>query len=142
MIHTELTKKALVLSFNKHKDQIDKSGIPYVYHPFIVASKMQSEEQVCVALLHDVLEDTNTTALDLMKEGFPNPIIEAVLTMTHKANEDYFTYIKRIKANPIARIVKIADLKHNSDLTRLNEVTDADLQRIEKYKKALAMIVD
>lgn len=75
MIYTELTKKALILSFNKHKDQLDKSGISYVYHPFMVASEMNDEKTVCVALLHDILEHTNTTEKDLYSIGSPKEII-------------------------------------------------------------------
>ena len=140
MIYTKLTKKALALSFEKHKNQLDKSGMPYIYHPFVVANGMMDEVTICVALLHDIIEDTDVTVDDLYNQGFKEEIINAIVTLTHKKSEDYFLYVKRVKENPIARIVKIADLKHNSDLTRLSIITNEDLQRIEKYKEALKIL--
>lgn len=136
VINTPNTKKALKFMFEKHKDQLDKSGIPYVFHPFTVAYSMDDEDSTIVALLHDTLEDTNTTVEELVDLGFSNEVIDAIKLLTHEENEDYFDYIRRIKTNPLATKVKLSDLKHNSDLTRLDTVTDKDLQRIEKYKKA------
>lgn len=140
MIYTDLTKKALVLSFQKHKEQLDKSGMPYIFHPFIVASEMKSEEMVCVALLHDVLEDTDTSQEELKALGFTQEIIDAIVAMRRKRDEDYFDYIMRVKSNPISREVKKADLKHNSDLTRFDEITPRDLERQEKYLKAIKIM--
>ena len=135
MLYTKLTKKALVISFNAHKDQLDKSGIPYVYHPYEVAERMETEAQTCVALLHDVVEDTDIT-LDELAADFPAEVIDALRLMTHDKSVPYLEYVKRIKTNPIAAKVKLEDLRHNSDLTRLDEVTEKDLERVEKYKIA------
>lgn len=140
MIYTEMTKKALSICFEAHKEQKDKSGMPYVFHPFHLAEQMETEETTVVALLHDVIEDTKITALDLRKEGFSEEIIEAILLMTHEKGVDYKKYVKAIKSNPIARAVKLADLRHNSDLSRLDVVTSEALRRREKYLEALEIL--
>ena len=139
MIYTDLTKKALKISFDAHKDQVDKSGMPYVYHPFHLAEQMDDEYSTCVALLHDVVEDTNITLEELSKE-FPKEVVDAIAMMTHDDNVPYLDYVAKIKQNPIAAKVKLADLKHNSDLTRLDKVDDKALERVEKYKKAIEIL--
>lgn len=139
MIYTDLTKKALKISFNAHKDQKDKSGMPYVYHPFHLAEQMDDEYSTCVALLHDVVEDTDMT-LDELSEIFPKEITDAIAMMTHDDNIPYLEYVREIKNNPIAAKVKLADLKHNSDLTRLDMVDDKAIERVEKYKKAMEIL--
>jgi len=141
MIYTKLTKEALKIAFNAHKEQIDKSGLPYVFHPFHLAEQMEDENSVCVALLHDVLEDSKYTVSDLECYGFPEEVIKALKTLTHNKDIDYFEYIENIKKNRLATTVKIVDLKHNMDMTRLNEITNVDLERIEKYQKALAILL-
>lgn len=140
MIYTELTKKAMRISFFAHKNQVDKSGIPYVYHPFHVAEQMDDEITTCVALLHDVVEDSGFTLRDLTSQGFPRVVTDAVALLTHDDRVPYMEYIERIKSNPIAAKVKIANLEHNSDLTRLDVVNSAALERVEKYRKALFML--
>ena len=94
MIYTDLTKKALLISFNAHKDQIDKGGMPYVYHPFHLAEQMDDEYSTCVALLHDVIEDTDMTLDDLRKEGFSETQLEAVRLLTHEDGISYEDYVK------------------------------------------------
>ena len=140
MIYTPLTKKALKISFKVHKDQVDKAGLPYIFHPFYLANKMDDEYSICVALLHDVIEDGNYTVEELIKEGFPSEVVEAVKLLTHLKEDSYFDYINKMKLNSLARKVKIEDLKHNLDLSRLNEITNKDLERIEKYKKAIFIL--
>ena len=140
MIYTELTKKALKLSFEAHKDQVDKSGMPYVYHPFHLAEQMETEETVIVALLHDVIEDTDYTLEDIRAMGFPDSVIEALALMTHDKSVHYMDYVANIKSNPIAKAVKLADLKHNSDLSRLDVVDEKAQQRAEKYRQAIALL--
>lgn len=139
MIYTALTKKAMTISFEAHKNQKDKSGCPYVFHPFNLAEQMDDEYSTIVALLHDVVEDTEITIDDLRKE-FPEEVIEAIGLMTHESGEEYMSYVSKIKENPIARKVKIADLTHNSDLTRMETVTEKDVLRREKYQKALELL--
>ena len=142
MIYTPLTKKALKLSFEAHRDQVDRSGMPYVYHPFHLAEQMTTEETTVVALLHDVVEDSGVTLEDLQNMGFDERITGAVALMTHDKAVPYLEYVTKIRENPIARAVKAADLAHNSDLSRLDTVTDADRRRALKYKMALAILSD
>lgn len=142
MIYTEATKKALKLMFTAHKDQVDKSGLPYVFHPYHLAERMEEENAVVVALLHDLIEDTDYTLENLREMGFSEEVCEAIGVMTHQKGVSYFDYIRKIKQNPLATKVKLADLKHNSDLSRLDGVTGKDRERIEKYKKAMEMLKD
>ena len=128
---------ALKIATEAHKGQVDKAGIPYINHPLTVASFVDTEEEKIVALLHDTIEDTNITEQDLIDYGFPNEIVEAVKLLTHNKNVPYMDYVAKIKDNELARKVKIADLTHNSDLSRLKEITEKDKKRYEKYQKAL-----
>ena len=137
MIYTDLTKKALKLCFDAHKNQVDKTGLPYVFHPFHLAEQMDDENSTILALLHDVVEDTEYTYQDILKLGVPLEVVEALRLLTHEREEDYFDYIKRIKTNSLATKVKLGDIKHNSNLTRIENVTEEDLLRVEKYKKAI-----
>lgn len=140
MIYTEMTKKALILCFEAHKEQSDKSGMPYVFHPFHLAEQMQDEESTIVALLHDVIEDTEYTLDDLRKMGFNDSVLAAINLMTHEDGVPYMDYVEKIKANPIAKTVKLADLRHNSDMTRLDVVTPRDQERAEKYLAAINLL--
>ena len=136
MIYTDKTKKAMKLCFEAHKDHLDKSGVPYVFHPFHVAEQMTDEATTIVALLHDVVEDTDYTLEDIAAEGFGKDILEAVALMTHEDDIPYLDYVAKLKENPIARAVKLADLAHNSDLSRIGEIDEETKRRLEKYKKA------
>ena len=140
MLYTPKTKMALKLCFAAHKDQQDKSGMPYVFHPFHLAEQMQTEETTIVALLHDVVEDTDYTLEDLSAMGFDPVVIEALTLLTHDENVPYMDYVQTIKDNPVAKAVKLADLQHNSDLSRLDTVDEKALARREKYLKALALL--
>ena len=136
MIYTETTKKAMKICFKAHKNQIDKSGLPYVFHPFHLAEQMQDETTTTVALLHDVVEDTDYTLEDLKEMGFAPEVLEAIALLTHDPAVPYEEYLIPIKANPVARCVKLADLAHNSDPTRAPEVTPWMEARWEIYRKA------
>lgn len=140
MIYTTLTKKAMKIAFEAHKNQTDKNGIPYIYHPVHLAEQMSDEATTCVALLHDVIEDTDMTFEQLQAEGFFPEIIEALRLMTHDESVPYLDYVAEIKTNSIAAAVKLADLKHNSDLTRLDHVDEKALIRVVKYKKAIEIL--
>lgn len=140
MLYTPKTKLALNLCFDAHKDQKDKSGQPYVFHPFHLAEQMTTEETTIVALLHDLLEDTDYTVADLAEMGFDKSVIDAIALMTHAEGVDYMDYVRAIKENPIAKAVKLADLRHNSDLSRLDVVDEKALRRAEKYAKAIALL--
>ena len=140
MIYTPMTKKAMKLCFEAHKNQVDKSGMPYIFHPFHLAEQMADENTTIVALLHDVIEDTDYTLDNLKNMGFSCVVCDALSYLTHDDAVPYLEYIKNIKKSKIATAVKLADLKHNSDLTRLDCVTEKDLFRIEKYKEAVKIL--
>lgn len=128
---------ALSIATGAHKGQFDKAGVDYIEHPIYVASQVDTEEEKAVALLHDVIEDSPFTAEELLLAGLPETVVAAVQILSKKKGQDYQTYLENVKSNPLARVVKLADLKHNSDLSRLSSVTDKDLERLEKYKKAI-----
>ncbi len=140
MIYTEKTKKALKLCFEAHKNQVDKSGAPYVFHPFHLAEQMETEQTTIVALLHDVVEDTNYTLEDLSKMDFGQAVIDALSLLTHDDKVEYMDYVLAIKQNAIAKAVKLADLRHNSDLSRLDVIDQKALKRREKYLKAIDLL--
>ena len=143
MIYTPLTKRAMRIAYDAHHGQVDKGGDPYVFHPFHLAEQMQDETSTCVALLHDVAEDTDVTLEDLEQE-FPREVTEAVRLLTHEEGVPYLDYVAAIAGNPIAKAVKLADLAHNSDEDRMNtsgvtEEKKAQLQ--DKYAKAKAILL-
>lgn len=140
MIYTQKTKMALKLCFEAHKNQTDKSGIPYVFHPFHLAEQMKDEATTIAALLHDVIEDTDYTMADLEKMGFPADVLEALELLTHNDDTPYMEYVAKITDNPIAKAVKLADLEHNSDLSRLDVVDEKALKRREKYRQAFCLL--
>lgn len=119
--------------FEKHKDQVDKTGVPYVFH---VAETLDDEISVTVALLHDIVEDTDMT-FEQLSNDFPDEVIEPLKLLTHERNVGYFDYIKKINTNDIARKVKLADLRHNSDLSRIDHPSEYDYKRNEKYLKCI-----
>ena len=140
MIYTPMTKMALKLCFEAHKEQTDKSGMPYVFHPFHLAEQMPDEDTTIVALLHDVVEDSDHTIDDLRSMGFSENVLSAIELMTHAPDVPYMEYVARIKTNSVARAVKLADLKHNSDLSRLDCVTPYDEERAAKYQSAMELL--
>ena len=144
MIYTTLTKKAMKLCFEAHKDQVDKTDMPYVFHPFHLAEQMDDEISTVCALLHDVVEDSDTTLDDLRIKEFPDEVIEVLALLTHDENVPYMDYVREIKKNPVATKVKIADLTHNSDLSRMeeSEIDERTLKRNEKYAEALRILMN
>lgn len=145
MIYTKLTNKAMQIAYMAHHGQTDCNGIPYVFHPYHLAEQMDDEISCCVALLHDVAEDTEVTLDELAKE-FPQEIIEALKLLTHEKDTDYFDYVRRIKDNPIAKKVKLADLAHNMDRTRIVDCSVVSTEKLakwdEKYSKAMKILID
>jgi|TARA_B100000809_G_scaffold231044_1_gene245878 (p)ppGpp synthase/HD superfamily hydrolase len=129
--------RAIELAKQHHEGQTDKAGKPYIEHPLRVMNQVESEEEKIVAVLHDIVEDTNISLNDLRNEGFSEEVVSAVECLTKQDGENYDSYIERISFNPLAVKIKLADLEDNRDLTRLPEVTDKDLERLEKYDKAL-----
>lgn len=137
----DIVKIALDIATNAHKGQVDKSGKNYIEHPKYVASLVTTPQQKAVALLHDVVEDTSVTLKGLAKV-LPQQIVNAVeaITKNEEDKKDYFAYLKKVKNNELAKVVKIADMTHNSMLSRLSNPTEKDYQRVEKYKKGLEFL--
>lgn len=125
--------KAIIISAKAHTGQVDKGGAPYILHPLTLMMKVKSEDEKIVALLHDVIEDTPITLDELREEGFSEEILEAVDLLTRKKGEQYWSYLAKLKENPLAKRVKIEDLKHNMDLSRISPITEKDLSRRDKY---------
>lgn len=140
MRYTELTVKAMRFAYNAHKDQYDKGGVPYIFHPFHIAEQLEDETDICVALLHDVVEDTEYTFSDLKAYGFTPEIVDAVRCLTKEKGEEYTAYLQRVLKNDIAVKVKLLDIQHNSSPERLRSVKDAD-RLIKKYKQAKEIIL-
>lgn len=141
MLYTELTKKAMVLAYRAHEGQLDKGGVPYIFHPFHVAEQMNTEEEICVALMHDVVEDTDITFEEIEAEGFPKSVVDAIRILTKADGEDYMDYITRVKDHPLAVKVKLADLEHNSDASRLPGDDDYNKRLLDRYMKARVYLV-
>lgn len=127
---------ALQIAQKAHAGQVDKAGKDYILHPMTVASYMDTDIEKTIAYLHDVLEDTDVT-VDELKNIFPNEIVDTLITLTHRKDESYFEYIQRVSKSKLAKKVKVADLLHNLDITRIKEPTKQDYERLEKYKKAI-----
>ena len=128
---------ALSIARQAHEGQLDKEGVDYIEHPIYVASQVKSEKEKAVALLHDVLEDSPVSAEELLIAGLPEEVVTAVKVLTKKPMQDYQAYLETVKKNSLARVVKLADLKHNSDLSRLTSITEKDRERLKKYKNAI-----
>lgn len=135
-------ERAIQIAVTAHAGQVDKGGAPYILHPLRVmfSISVDGDEARIAAVLHDVLEDTDVTAEDLAGEGFSAPVIEALEALTRRESETYSAFIKRVSRNPIARIVKMADLKDNSDLSRIPSPTQKDRKRFWKYQKNIAVL--
>ena len=136
-----MLERAIGIAVEAHKGQLDKGGNPYILHPLRVMMSVDLELEKIVAVLHDVVEDSNWTFEALLAEGFSIEVIEALKSVTKNSdNEDYDSFIQRAMENPIGRKVKIADIRDNLDVTRISDITDKDVKRINKYKKALKIL--
>lgn len=142
MQYTELVKKAFNICCEAHANQKDKCGYPYIFHPIHIAEQMDTEYEICVALLHDVVEDTDYTIEDLKKSGFPSEIVDAVKCITRDKDMSYFEYIKIVKENELAKKVKLVDLAHNSDPDRQPDMDEATVKRLKKYEKAKQILME
>lgn len=131
-----LLEKALQIAVKAHSGQIDKAGSAYIFHLIRVSNRCSTDDERIVALLHDTIEDTEVTTEYLLMEGFPRNIVDAILSVTRNEDESYDDFIKRSRLNPIGRQVKLHDLEDNMDITRLNELTEKDIYRLNKYIKA------
>ncbi len=136
----EMLEKAIELANTIHKGQYDRGGTDYIKHLEYVASGFDSVDEKIVAYLHDAIEDTDLTVDYLFSLGFEKFIVEAILAITKVKDESYFDYLLRVKNNELARKVKISDIKHNMNLSRLKSVSEEDIKRVEKYKNALRFL--
>lgn len=140
MIYTDMTKKAMKFCYEAHKGQYDKGGVPYVFHPFHLAESMDDEISVTAALLHDVLEDTPFTEKDLLEEGFSEEVIRIVKLLTRDHDTPYLAYVGSLAHDPVARKIKLADLEHNTDASRLPYNKDFMKKRFAMYEEAKQLL--
>ena len=144
MVYTPLTAKAMQIAYNAHHGQTDKAGVPYIFHPMHLAEAMEDEISCCVALLHDTVEDTDIS-FEHLEALFPKEVLDALKLLTHHKDTDYFDYVRAIRSNPVAVKVKLADIAHNSDQSRLTgsgmiEETKAYFR--SKYTKAKSILLE
>lgn len=140
--YNELYDRALRIAIRAHEGQQDKSGREYVMHPIRVAERCKDTRAKIVALLHDTIEDTDVTIEYLRKEGFPEEIIDAVLSVTKQDGENYEDFVRRAAKNAIGKEVKIADLEDNMDIRRLIEIKEEDVARLRKYLSAWQYLIN
>lgn len=138
---TDLLEKAIKIALKSHTDQIDKAGQPYILHPLRLMQKFREEDERIVAILHDVVEDSDISLKDLKESGFSDAVVNAIDCLTKRKDEEYHNFISRITANELAKKIKIEDIKDNMDLTRLKSITDKDQERIVKYHTALNILL-
>lgn len=132
----ELYDLALKIAIKAHEGQKDKSGREYIMHPIRVAERCVSAKAKIVALLHDTIEDTEVTPDFLRSQGFPEEIMEGILSVTKQEGETYEDFVCRAAKNPLGKDVKQADLEDNMDIRRLKEISDEDAERLRKYLSA------
>lgn len=137
MIYTELTNKALRMAYAAHYAQTDKAGQPYIFHPYHLAEQMPDEISTCVALLHDVSEDS-PVPMETLEREFPWEVTHPLSLLTREDGTDYFDYIRAIKKDPVARRVKLADVEHNSDLSRLEGCFGIDKEKMSGLQRRYA----
>jgi len=131
-----LLEKAIEIAVRAHAGQKGKDGTPYILHPLRLMTRMGTDEERIAAVLHDVVEDTEVTLEDLREAGFPEDMLAVVKLLTHEEGVPYEDYVQRLKPNPVARRIKLADLEDNSDIRRLKGVEDKDMERLRKYHRA------
>lgn len=136
----QLFEKAMDIALKAHQGQTDKAGAPYLLHVLRVMMSMDKMDEKIVALLHDVVEDSEATIEDLAKAGFPVKILKAVELLTKTEQKLYEDYIQEIKKNDLARVVKLADLKDNMNISRLKALSENDKLRIKKYRAAFKLL--
>jgi (p)ppGpp synthase/HD superfamily hydrolase len=136
MTENELLEKAIGIAVQAHRGQKDRYGAPYVLHPLRVMARVEATDDKIVAVLHDVVEDTDWTFDDLRSEGFPEAILRALDCVTKREGEPYEEFVQRSASDPAARRVKLADLEDNMDVRRLPELTERDCNRLQKYLSA------
>ncbi|HEX6748587.1 MAG TPA: HD domain-containing protein [Longimicrobium sp.] len=129
-------EEAIRIAVEAHAGQKDRAGAPYILHPLRVMFRVQTEAERMAAVLHDVVEDTPWTLDDLRARGFAEEVVEAVDALTKREGEPYDAFVDRSAANPVARRVKIADLEDNMDVRRTGNLSEKDVERLNKYLRA------
>lgn len=137
---TQTLERAIAIAATAHAGQVDKGGAPYILHPLKVMLRMSTLEERIVAVLHDVVEDCGISLDDLRKEGFSEEVLTAIESVTKVPGESYEDFVERAAQNPIGRVVKLADLEENSDLSRIASPNWEDLERVEKYRRAIGRL--
>ncbi|QXI18726.1 HD domain-containing protein [Pseudomonas hamedanensis] len=133
-------ERAIAIAATAHAGQVDKGGAPYILHPLKVMMRMATLEERIVAVLHDVVEDCGVNLDDLRREGFSEEVLTAIASVTKAPGESYDDFVDRAAQNAIGRVVKLADLEENSDLSRIASPSWEDLERVEKYRRAMARL--
>ena len=128
-------EQAISLAAKQHEGQVDKANAPYILHPLRVMLNVPTIEHKIVAVLHDILEDTETTIEELYQFGFQEHIIDAIVALTKKQGETRLEAAQRARQNPIARVVKLADINDNMDLSRISSPTSKDFERLNEYQQ-------
>ncbi|MGF6318443.1 HD domain-containing protein [Pseudomonas frederiksbergensis] len=137
---SQTLERAIAIAAAAHEGQVDKGGAPYILHPLKVMLRVNTLEERIVAVLHDVVEDCGISFDDLRKEGFSETVLMAIASVTKVPGESYEAFIERVAQNPIGRVVKLADLEENSDLSRIAQPSWEDLERVEKYRRAIGVL--
>jgi (p)ppGpp synthase/HD superfamily hydrolase len=136
MNSADLLETAIAIAVGAHHGQKDRNGAPYILHPLRVMARLDTDVGKTVAILHDVVEDTDWTFEQLAKEGFPNEILEPLKCVTKREGENYEDFVKRSASNDLARRVKLADLEDNMDIRRMSTISEKDNERFRKYLRA------
>ena len=137
---TQTLERAIAIAAAAHEGQVDKGGAPYILHPLKVMLRVNTLEERIVAVLHDVVEDCGVSFDDLRNEGFSETVLMAIASVTKVPDESYEEFVERAAQNPIGRVVKLADLEENSDLSRIAQPSWEDLERVEKYRRAIGVL--
>ena len=137
---TQTLERAIAIAAAAHEGQVDKGGAPYILHPLRVMLRVNTLEERIVAVLHDVVEDCGISFDDLRNEGFSETVLMAIASVTKVPDESYEEFVERAAQNPIGRVVKLADLEENSDLSRIAQPSWEDLERVEKYRRAMGVL--
>ncbi len=133
-------ERAITIAAQAHQGQTDKAHEPYILHPIRVMLRLSTPDERMAAVLHDVLEDTDWSRMDLEREGFSRAVLDAVEALTRRSDETYEDFLHRVSLNPIALRVKLADLEDNLDASRIAQLTDRDVRRMEKYRAARTLL--
>ncbi|AZM38266.1 guanosine-3',5'-bis(diphosphate) 3'-pyrophosphohydrolase [Acinetobacter sp. WCHA39] len=134
-------EQAISLAAKQHEGQVDKANAPYILHPLRVMLNVPTIQHKIVAVLHDILEDTETTIEDLYQFGFQEHLIDAIVALTKKQGETRLEAAQRARQNPIARVVKLADINDNMDLSRIQSPTVKDFERLKEYQQVRDLLL-